>query len=82
MTVKEDVRNITLTLLRRQGTFGPVSAFCFSQSPPDGATLGKDFIFEPRVGIHALIVFQNPKPKKYFGSMLCSRNELLSLICH
>lgn len=49
VAVDEITKNITLTVLRDQGTFGEVTVFCYTQSITDGATQGIDYQFDPKV---------------------------------
>lgn len=52
--IEEETLNLTLAILREQGTFGEVSVFCFAQSLVGGAIRGQDFNFEPRVSTRLL----------------------------
>ena len=49
VAVDEITKNITLTVLRDQGTFCEVTVFCYTQSMTDGATQGIDYQFDPKV---------------------------------
>lgn len=49
VNVDEITKNISLSVVRTQGTFGNVSVFYYAQSIVEGTTQGQDFTITPQV---------------------------------
>ncbi|CAG2257626.1 ADGRV1 [Mytilus edulis] len=60
VAVDEITKNITLTIIRDEGTFGEVTVFCYAQGITDGTTQGQDFRFDPKE-----VTFKKGENRKY-----------------
>ncbi|VDI35962.1 G-protein coupled receptor 98 [Mytilus galloprovincialis] len=60
VAVDEITKNITLTIMRDEGTFGEVTVFCYAQGITDGTTQGQDFRFDPKE-----VTFKKGENRKY-----------------
>ena len=57
----ETSRNISLTVLRSQGTFGEVSLFFYAQSIVNGTNLGLDYKITPKVINYSIAMIIEPR---------------------